>query len=99
MQEYARFLDKLDQSKDVDGRSLLDNSMIVYGCGNGDGNRHNHDNLPFILAGGGGGTLNPGRFHKGTSRPMSNAFLAMIDRFGIEGVERFGDSTGRLDSI
>ncbi len=99
MQEYARFLEKLEQSKDVDGRSLLDNSMIVYGCGNGDGNRHNHDNLPFILAGGGGGTLNPGRFHKGSSKPMSNVFLSMVDRFGIEGLDRFGDSTGRLDSI
>ena len=99
MQEYARLLEKLDQSKEVDGRSILDNSMIVYGCGNGDGNRHNHDNLPFILAGGGGGTLSPGRYVKAGSKPMSNVFLGMIDRFGIEGVERFGDSTDRFDSI
>jgi hypothetical protein len=99
MQEYARLLEKLDQSKDIDGRSILDNSMIVYGCGNGDGNRHNHDNLPLILAGGGGGTLNPGRYVKGKSTPMSNLFLGMIDRFGIDGVDRFGDSTGQLESI
>ena len=57
MEEYARFLAKLDATRDVDGHSLLHNSMIVYGCGNGDGNRHNHDNLPIILAGSGGGTL------------------------------------------
>jgi Protein of unknown function (DUF1552) len=99
MQEYARFLGKLEESKDVDGQSILHNSMIIYGCGNCDGNRHNHDNLPVILAGGGGGTLNPGRYVKGSSRPMSNLFLGMADRFGIEGVERFGDSTGRFDSI
>ncbi len=99
MQEYARLLEKLDQTKDVDGNSVLHNSMIVYGCGNGDGNRHNHDNLPFVLAGNGAGTLSPGRYFKAGSRPMSDVFLAMIDRFGINGVDRFGDSTGRLDSI
>jgi Protein of unknown function (DUF1552) len=99
MQEYARFLERLDQTRDVDGNSLLHNSMIVYGGGNGDGNRHNHDNLPFVLAGTGGGTLTPGRFVKGGSKPMSNVFLGMIDRFGINGVDRFGDSTERMDSI
>ena len=99
MQEYARLLERLEASKDVDGSSILHNSMIVYGCGNGDGNRHNHDNLPFILAGAGGGTLSTGRYVKAGSRPMSNVFLGMIDRFGIEGIDRFGDSTGRYDSI
>ena len=99
MQEYARFLENLEATKDVDGRSILDNSMIVYGCGNGDGNRHNHDNLPFLLAGGGAGTLTPGRFVQAQGKPMSNVFLSMIDRFGIEGVERFGDSTGRFEGV
>ena len=99
MQEYARLLEKLEASKDVDGTSILHNSMIVYGCGNGDGNRHNHDNLPFILGGGGGGTLATGRYVKAGSRPMSDVFLGMIDRFGISGVDRFGDSTARFDSI
>ena len=42
MQQFARFLEKLDAAKDVDGNSLLHNSMIVYGSGNGDGNRHTH---------------------------------------------------------
>ena len=98
-EEYARFLAKLDTLKDPDGTSILHNSMIVYGCGNGDGNRHNHDNLPMILAGNGGGTLNPGRYHKANSVPMSNMFLSMADRFGVPGLDRFGDSTGRLDTI
>jgi len=99
VEEYARFLAKLDTMKDPDGSSILQNSMIVYGCGNGDGNRHNHDNLPIILAGHGGGTLNPGRYHKAGSVPMSNLFLGMADRFGITGVDQFGDSTGRFDAI
>ncbi len=98
-EEYARLLTKLDGMKDLDGTSVLHNSMIVYGCGNGDGNRHNHDNLPLILAGNGGGTLNPGRYHKAGSVPMSNLFLGLADRFGVTSVDRFGDSTGRLDTI
>ena len=99
MQEYARFLGKLDATKDSDGQSLLHNSMIIYGGGNGDGNRHNHDNLPFVLAGAGGGTLTPGRFVQAGSKPMSNVFLGLVDRFGISGVDRFGDSTERYDSL
>lgn len=99
MEEYARFLQTLDKAKDADGTSVLNNSMIVYGCGNGDGNRHNHDNLPVILAGGGGGTLNAGRFVKQRGVPMSNLFLGMLDKLGISGVDRFGDSTGRFDAI
>ena len=99
MEEYARFLTNLDGLKEADGSSILDNSMIVYGCGNGDGNRHNHDNLPVLLAGGGGGTLNGGRYLKKKGVPMSNLFLGMLDRLGIDGVERFGDSTGRLEAI
>ena len=57
VRQFARFLEKLQATKDVDGQSLLHNSMIVYGSGNADGNRHTHDNLPVVLAGGGGGTL------------------------------------------
>ena len=73
--------------------------MIVYGCGNADGNRHTHDNLPVILAGGGGGTLDPGRYVKAGGKPMTNLFLSMADRIGVAGVDRFGDSTGRFDGI
>ena len=67
--------------------------MIVYGSGNADGNRHTHDNLPVLLAGGGGGTLTPGRYVKHGSKPMTNLFLSIADRMGLQNVERFGDST------
>lgn len=99
MRQFASFLEKLEQSKDADGESLLHNSMIVYGCGNADGNRHTHANLPVILAGGGGGTLTAGRYTKLRSAPMSNLFLSLLDRMGVDGVERFGDSTGRLEGV
>lgn len=97
--QFARFLEKMQATKDVDGKSLLDNSMIVYGSGNSDGNRHTHVNLPVILAGGGGGTLTPGRHVKHNGVPMSNLLLSMADRLGVQGVERLGDSTGRISAL
>jgi hypothetical protein len=97
--QLAKFLEKLQNTKDADGNSVLHNSMIVYGGGNADGNRHTHHNLPIILAGGGGGALTPGRFVKHGSKPTSNLFLSMADRMGVQGLERFGDSTGRLGNV
>ncbi len=99
MRQFARFLDKMDQTKDLDGNSLLHNSMIVYGSGNSDGNRHTHVNLPIILAGGGGGTLNSGRFVKANGKPLTNLLLTMADRMGAQGVNHFGDSTGPLGIV
>ena len=98
-QQLGRFLQKLHDTKDVDGNSLLQNSMIVYGSGNADGNRHSHTNLPLVLAGGGGGSLTPGRYTKFNGKPATNLFLSMADRMGIQGLERFGDSTGRLGNV
>jgi hypothetical protein len=99
VRQFARFLEKLDQAKDADGKSLLHNSMIVYGSGNADGNRHTHSNLPLILAGGGGGTLKPGRYVKHGSKPATNMFLGMAQRLGVKKLDRFGDSTGVLENI
>jgi hypothetical protein len=99
MKQLGKFLEKMEQTKDIDGKSLLHNSMIVYGSGNSDGNRHTHVNLPVLLAGGGGGTLNPGRVVKSGGVPMSNLLLSMADRMGTKGLERHGDSTGRFEMI
>jgi hypothetical protein len=97
--QFARFLEKMQTTKDVDGKSLLSNSMIVYGSGNSDGNRHTHVNLPVILAGGGGGALTPGRFVQHGGVPMSNLLLSLSDRLGVQGIDRLGDSTGRIASV
>ena len=96
---FARFVGKLKSMKDFDGSSVLDNSMIFYGGAIANGNRHNHDNLPVVLAGGGGGALTPGRYVKFPNQPMTNLFLSLADRMGAEGLERFGDSTGRIGTI
>jgi hypothetical protein len=97
--QLAYFLEKMQQTKDMDGRTLLDNSMIVYGSGNADGNRHTHTDLPVILAGGGGGTLQAGRFVKNEDTSIANLYLSLMDRMGVPKQDRFGDSTGRLTTI
>jgi hypothetical protein len=99
VRQFAKFLEKLQSTKDTDGKTLLHNSMIVYGSGNADANRHTHDNLPIVLAGGGGGTLTPGRFVKHGSKPLTNLFLSMADRLGLHEVKSFGDSAGRLGDV
>jgi len=96
---FSKFLQRLHSMKDVDGSSVLDNSMIFYGGAIANGNRHNHEDLPALLAGGGGGLLNPGRLVILPSQPMSNLFLSMAERLVVESIENVGDSTGRIESI
>jgi hypothetical protein len=99
MEHFSRFLSKLEALKDPDGTSVLHNSMIVYGCGNSDGNRHTHANLPVVLAGRGGGTLAGGRSTHFDSVPMTNLYMALAGRMGVTGVPRIGDSTGILSGV
>lgn len=94
-ERLAYFLDSLASIREGDG-TLLDNSMIVYGSGISDGDRHNHDELPILLAGGGAGRLCGGkhiRFAKET--PLCNLYVWMLNQFGIH-ADSFGDSTGIL---
>jgi hypothetical protein len=96
--QLAYLLEKL-KSIPEGGGTLLDSCLILYGSGLGDGNRHNHDNLPVVLAGRGGGTIDPGRhvvYETGT--PMNNLFLSLLDRVGAP-VDFIGDSTDRLPGL
>ena len=98
MTQFAYFLEKLRSIREGEG-TLLDNCMIVYGSGLGDGNAHNHDNLPILLAGRGGGTIQPGRHLRlEKETPMTNLFLSVLERMGAP-VERLGDSTGLLPQL
>lgn len=99
VENFAYFLEKMDSIQEGDG-TLLDHSMIVYGGAISDGDRHNHNELPIILAGGGSGSIKTGRhlvYPKDT--PLNNLFLSLIDLMQVKDVERFGDSTGRLDRL
>jgi hypothetical protein len=96
--QFAYFLEKLKSVREGEG-TLLDNCMIVYGGAIADGNAHNHDNLPVLLAGRGGGSLRGGRHVKlGRETPMTNLYLSLLDRMGVP-ADRVGDSTGKLDDI
>ena len=94
--QLAGWLGRMKAMSDGDG-NLLDHSMIVYGSGISDGNRHLHDDLPTLLIGRGGGSLRTGRritYRRET--PMANLHLTLMDRMGVH-VENFGDASGRLD--
>ncbi len=99
LEQFALFLQRLDKMEDVDGNSVLHNSMILYGCGHSDGNRHTHDNLPIILAGSGGGTLQPDRFVNHGATPMTNLYLGLAQKLGLQDLNRLGDSTGILTNV
>ena len=98
---YGEFLAKLAATKDADGSTLLDNSIMVYGAGMGDGDIHNQWNIPVALIGGGGGLVKGGRhieYKLGT--PLSNLHVTMLNTLGIP-TETFGGelglSSGALD--
>ncbi len=92
----AYFLDKLKSTPDGDG-NLLDHSMVLYGSSMSNGNQHDHDPLPVVLAGGGSGQLNGGRHMTyAPHTPMSNLLLSMLDKLGIQ-ADKHGDSTGKLE--
>ena len=98
VEQLAHFVRRLQEIEEGDG-TLLDQSMIVYGSGIGDGNRHNHDDLPVLLIGRGGGAIRSGRhvrYPKET--PMTNLFLSMLDIFGVQ-TDTLGDATGRLNYL
>ena len=91
----AYFLEKMASTPDGDG-SLLDNSLIMYGSGMGNGNLHQHSDLPILLAGTLGGQIKTGRHiaYK-LDTPMANLLVTMLDKVGVP-IEKLGDSTGPL---
>ena len=93
---FAYLLQRLKSTTESDG-TLLDHSMLVYGSGIADGNKHTHEALPVLLAGGGAGSLKPGRHMIASSgTPITNLYLSLLDRMGVH-QEQLGDSTGQLD--
>ncbi|SRR5579871_29549 len=102
LQQFAAWIQKLKNTREGTG-SLLDHSMIVYGAGLSDGNRHTHEDLPTLIAGRGddgrGNSFKTGRrIVARKETPMCNMFLTMMDRMGVH-AEEFGDSTGRLEGL
>jgi hypothetical protein len=98
VRQLAYLLEKLRSIPEGEG-TLLDHAMIAYGSGNSDGNRHNHDDLPILLAGRGCGTIESGRHIRYPNEtPLTNLWLAMLNRQSVE-VAQLGDSTGVLPGL
>lgn len=100
---FAHLLAQLEAAKEGE-KSVLDSSLIVFGSAITDGNKHDHDDLPILLAGGGGGRVSPGRhlrFKSGT--PLCNLYASMLQMAGTPAAAgqtpRFGDSTGVLTDL
>lgn len=95
VKQYAYFLQRLATTPDGNG-SLLDHSLVLYGSGLSDGNRHTHHDLPVVIAGSGNGQLRLGRhvrYPKET--PMANLYLSMLEMMDVR-TDSLGDATGRL---
>ena len=97
MELFGELLRDLQEVDEADG-SLLDNTMVLYGCHMGDANIHNNKNLPIILA---GGKFRHGQhlaFNQQNNRPLANLYLSMLHNMGLE-IDRFASSTGTLTGL
>ena len=94
---FAYFLEKLRSTPDGDG-SLLDHAILLYGSEMSDSNRHLLQNLPILLAGGGGQIRGGAHLRFAKDTPLTNLFLTVLDKVGLE-IEKFGDSNGRLELL
>ena len=98
LEQFAYFVGKLKSIQDGDG-TLLDHTMVLYGSGLADGNRHTHHELPVLVAGGKTAGFKTGRHVKYESKtPMNNLFLTMLDRMGVP-AETLGDANGKLPGL
>ena len=97
-EQFAYFIDKLSTTQEIDGSRLLDHCMIVFGGGISDGNRHKHSDLPVLLAGGSSHGLTTGRHVDYEGVPMTNLYLGMLDRAGVQ-ASQVGDSSGLIKDL
>jgi hypothetical protein len=98
IQLFAEYLEKLRSTPDGDG-SLLDHTILLFGAGLSNSDRHSHGPLPALVAGGGAGTIKGGRhlvYAEGT--PLANLHLTLLERLGVP-VEKLGDSTGQFREL
>ena len=99
MQQYAYIIQRMKEIKESDGSSMLDNSLVTYGAALGDGATHQYYDLPMILAGGGQGQINQGRFIRMKSGTLnSNLWLTLANLMGVE-MDSFADSQGLLSDL
>ena len=95
---FAEYLEKLKATPEGNG-TLLDHSLILYGSGIGNPNKHDHSNLPTILAGGAAGKMKGGRHIRYDEQtPLANLHLTMLNKVGVK-IDQFGDSQGIINEL
>ncbi len=96
---FARLLERMDQIEEANGTTLLDNTIFTLGAGMGDGTTHQYNDLPLVVAGGGGGKLKQGNhIHCKRGTPLANLWLTQLNALGIKR-KRYADSTGTVSEI
>jgi len=96
---FVRLLERMDSIEEAGGTTLLDNTIFTLGAGLGDGTTHQYNDLPVVVAGGGGGTLKLGQHvHCKTGTPLANLWLTQLHALGIDR-DAYADSTGELTEI
>ena len=99
MQQYAYVLQRMKEIKETDGSSLLDNSLVTYGAGLGDGATHQYFDLPLIVAGTGQGQIKQGRFIQCKSGTLnSNMWLTLAKLMGVK-TDQYADSSGVISDL
>ena len=95
---FADFLKRMKETPEGNG-TLLDHSLYMYGSGMGDPNKHDHTNLPLVVAGGAAGKMRGGRHLRyDDPMPLSNVHLTLLNKVGVP-LETFADSTGTIDGL
>src|SRR5213075_1320063 len=96
--QFAYMVKKMATLREGSG-TLLDNSIMMWGTGLEDGNKHSRENLPFIIAGKGGGTINTGRFLPGTQGNQGDLLTTILACAGIPVDRPVGIATKQLKKM
>ncbi len=98
MEQYVYLLEKMDRIEESDGTTLLDNTLLTYGSGLGDGSTHQYNDLPIIVAGGGKRVRCGQHINMPEGTPLANLWLTQTRMMGLD-MKRFADSTGTIDPL
>ncbi|MBI1372474.1 MAG: DUF1552 domain-containing protein [Phycisphaera sp.] len=99
MEQFAYIVAKMDSVEEANGTTLLDNTLLTYGSGLGDGATHQYNDLPIVVAGGRSLGFKTGRhLHCDDGTPLANLWLTQARALGVQG-EKFADSTGAMETL
>ncbi|MBS1824111.1 MAG: DUF1552 domain-containing protein [Acidobacteria bacterium] len=96
--QFAYMVKKMHSLREADG-TLLDNCIMMWGSGLEDGNKHTRENLPFVIAGKGGGSIKTGRFLPDTKGNQGDLLTTLLACAGIPIDRPVGIATKQIEEI